>query len=766
MRTIMVKERLLPKAISDLTISNEEELQKQLQANHSQKAETSLFNSKVSPVSLVENPINVTFTVFAGIPKGRSKLWLVYRHGSDIEFEECAPSSVTDLTKHSSEFTQRDIYKQSKGNNFQQLKFQCILITQHIAMILGLFNAYDHTLSMEEEESVFKHDLKHGILGSNPVQSDDDEMKQLKEKLRTKSRHVSVKLNVGWKAILRIGERIRLVGRFSESLENAIVCVRRTVDTGPGEGEEIKFLKAMDDGIKGFELIKDSVTYDDSGIYECKDNLCENCGFRSGMAPRNIYVLPDENMLFVMLNHQTLTENGPYEANFIQCLRGIHPYLFTEQNVSVRCAYPISLFEQMRPTVDLIYRMFDTIERRLVSLNTSKETEVKSMINDKPFSIVGYSIQGPTPEQLRGDLRLTCRFTYDRIQLVGHDSSGLQLPVFLEKKRDVSAKLMLAPRIFIEYLSSDKRHLLDNFLHLKAFSPVSAQLFHKSGSSSRLIEQNVKINVVQNLGVPRGQSLAFTIYKFNGLQTEDCFQKESMSLIESNTPPLVKEHPTYRTSKGANYENTTYVCTLQPEHIALALVVFTVFNEDELAVRKAIIQNIVGYVQFWLENPSSKEDRQLQISINTRADWRVQRLNIGWFGSVPMNRKWKMLVTHQWLTIYEGRLQSARFICYYQSDRTSSKEECYNRFIDSFIYFEPDKPAEMSDSGIYHCVYKPCAGQCDEHLLAAPRRLLVIPNANVLAIYYNRELLNEGEPVKTDWKEYNKNKEPVLREGE
>ncbi|THD22062.1 hypothetical protein D915_007010 [Fasciola hepatica] len=759
---IPVKERLLPKVLSELTVAEPKDLEKHLRAQESQGTETTLFNAKVATASLLESCVKIQFTIFAGIPKGIAKLWLIYKQESGLTVEECPSAKLTELTRFSDQVLKSDIYKQGKGRNFQIINFNCILITQHTGLILVIFNAYDHTVSIEDEEKVFKHKLRQELLQLQSVESVSD-MNELSQKVKTEPSRVSVRLKVGWKAILRIGDKISLVGRYSKGLENAVKCVKRISEDSTSPREEVTSLKQMSDAdVKGFRLLKESVQYDDSGVYECQDTECTDCGFNSGMAPHHIHVVPNDDMLSVMLNHKTLTSSGPYEANFIQCIRGRHPYLFTEQTVSVRCAYAKSQFKQMKPTVNLVYQMFDKTLQKLVNLKSTKETEVETTIQSKIYRIIGFSIQGPKPDELKGDLKLTCQFKYDQMKQLGNDMSGFSVPVILEKKRDVSAKLMLGPHMFDELILSDKAKLMDNRLHRGSHSPLSAELFHKSGSKSRLKEENTQIFVVQSLGVPRGRSLALTVYKSNGVHKEDCFLNTEVALTTSNTPMIVKEHSSYRASKGTNYVNTTYTCTVRPEHIALVLLAFTVYNEDEAQVKESLIHNILQSVKFWLDNPSSTEKRHLETSVNTRADWRVQRLNIGWFGSVESNRKWKMLVTHQWFTQSEGRRQRFRFICYYQTDMTSEKEERFNQFTDAIVYFEPEKPAKLIDSGLYHCVYRRCAGQCDEHMLATHRRLLVLPNQDILQLYINYKELNLNEKLKTEWDEYTEKKEPIL----
>ncbi|TPP63862.1 hypothetical protein FGIG_10317 [Fasciola gigantica] len=762
---IPIKGRLHPKVLSQLTKSDQDNLEKELRAQMSANTETALLDANRAPVSFLESSVKLQFTIFAGIPKGKAKLWLTYQQAERTNLEECVPVNVKDLASFSKELRVTDVYKKVAGTNFQQLNFHCIFLNQHTGLILAIFNAYDHTVSIEEEENVFKHKLKEQLLKVKSVQSGGD-VSDLSKKVKTEPIRVSVRLKVGWKAILRIGDKMLLLGRYSKRLEGAVTCVKRTSEDDRTVGQEVTSVHKMSDEVKGFTLVKQPVKYSDSGVYECKDNDCKDCKFESGLTPRNVHILPNDEMLSVMLNHKTLTSSGPFEANFDQCFRGRHPYLFTEQSASVRCASPKSEFALMKPTVNLIYQMFDTTLHKLVNLKSAKEAESQTTIDGKSYYITGFTIQAPTPDELKGDLRLTCQFVYDKIRPIGNDMSGFTLPVVMEKKRDLGAKLLLSPRIFDEFIVSDKPKLLDNHLHRDTHSPLSAEIFHKSGSKNALMEDNVRISVLHGLGVPRGHSFAFTVYESEGLHKDDCFLNEAIRLTASNTPMIVKEHSSYRKSKGANYENATFTCTVQPEHIALVLVVFNVFNENELEVKKSLVNSILDNVKLWLKKPSSTEAKQLQTNVNTRADWRVQRLSIGWHGSVALNTRWKMLVAHQWFTQRGGRLQRFRFICYYQTEITSKKEERFNEFTDSLVYFEPEQPARLSDSGIYHCVYMPCTGQCDAHILAAHRRLLVLPNQDALQLYINLNKLNMDEPLKTEWNEYTEQRAPIVRVAE
>ncbi|KER22730.1 hypothetical protein T265_09247 [Opisthorchis viverrini] len=277
--------------------------------------------------------------------------WTVFYRGNTVHFRHCSNEFVGNVKQSSEVLKHVALYDENRGRNFEYRKASCVFSTADVALMNVILNAYDHTLSISAEELVFKQRVRRWFEKAAHPQLISPTSSQ-ESKLRTQPTYQLAPLSVRWNAVLKIGEEIEMIGPGKHGIP--MNCWHSQKENGPKDerlADKLRFFK-HNHGV--FRLVKEKADYEDSGIYACSAK--RDGGFR----PRELYVMPDESMVYMQLNHKPLEKDQEFRPDYNQCALGRVPVIYSNQNASVRCVYAVSPFWKMEPVVSLTYHVFDS----------------------------------------------------------------------------------------------------------------------------------------------------------------------------------------------------------------------------------------------------------------------------------------------------------------------------------------------------------------------------------------------------------------------
>ncbi|KAF6777633.1 hypothetical protein AHF37_02695 [Paragonimus kellicotti] len=305
-------------------------------------------------------------------------------------------------------------------------------------------------------------------------------------------------------------------------------------------------------------------------------------------------------------------------------------------------------------------------------------------------------------------------------------------------KRSVNIEdFVIPPSIFNQHIRSTGNELLQNFIHTGE-SSLRAIDFHLSGSQTRWLEKNVEVSVVQNLGKPRGLTALWTISVIGvdaECDLERCYMLQNAPLTEEVVPQDVQQTKRYALLNGAGYVNSTFACTLRPEHVALFLITYVKVSD----IQQEILNPVCNTVTFWMKHPKDKTSRSLLTLTSTHVTYRIQRMRIGWFGSVYEGDQWQMLVSHQRINYF---LTNTNAIMYFECFLRRPNNELVTVYAESgkqLVTLQSDHAATQQDTGFYSCHIRLCKSLCDLLFRTVARHLVVLPGNQSLSIYFTRD---------------------------
>ncbi|KAF7232883.1 hypothetical protein EG68_09473 [Paragonimus skrjabini miyazakii] len=308
-------------------------------------------------------------------------------------------------------------------------------------------------------------------------------------------------------------------------------------------------------------------------------------------------------------------------------------------------------------------------------------------------------------------------------------------------KRSVNVEdFVVPPSIFNRYIRSTGNELLQNFIHTGE-SSLRAIDFHLSGSQTRWLEKNVEVSVVQNLGKPRGLTVLWTFF-VSGVNAEcgleRCYMLQNVPLNEEVIPQDVQQTKRYALLNGAGYVNSTFACTLRPEHVALFLITYVNVSD----IQQEISNSVCNTITFWMKHPNDKINRSLLTLTSTHATYRIQRMRIGWLGSVYEGDQWQMLISHPRINYFLTNTNAKVYFECFLRRPNNELVTVYAESAEQLVTLQSDHAAEHQDTGFYSCHIRFCKSQCDLLFRTVARQLVVLPGNKSLSIYFNHDLVS------------------------
>ncbi|KAF6779968.1 hypothetical protein AHF37_00609 [Paragonimus kellicotti] len=640
------------------------------------------------------------------------------------------------------------------GFNFQRLKYQCVLDVNTVGVVLIGFGKSNKRISVTATEEMFKSLLIRRFKPSpNPVVERagmdlvDTDLMNFRS---TSTIYRLARLHMLWTASVNVGQSVTLLG-YSSSKPGDVQCFYRARVTNPyvhlSSGLKVKVNQSNLGVIKMFLY---NVSYMDSGLYMCNTSqTCTNCSSKVGIDERQLVVLPNSDILSMHLNLEPLRVNETSVARFNQCLSDGTPFLIAEQAASIRCIHTVSPSVYLQPDLQMLYEMYYSDRRVYTSLAFSQGVHFDSLTDGELKRTVSYSIRAPDALTYRDHLRVTCRLTY-RLGHITNDINRLPGVFDLSKTKQLIVKVSAAPQVFFSRILSSTPELLASWQQtgiLMDNETISAMRFHLSMPKHKITEDVFHICSIQALGVPPGKSKTWLIYHYDKrVDYEECLISELQFINRSAIPADLYSHASYMQSGARNFVNITFVCTVQPHHIALVFVAYNTLNEpiNLDAYLPAIADQLLDNVRFWLAHPTSEEERGWPTISDLRGSYGILRLNVGWQSSVSVGSPWRILIRNY-------RSPNVQLQIYHQDSPTSPKKQWLSAFGRQNGTFIGQEHAELKHAGIYSCqVGSPC-DECKVMQCFFPRRLLVTNIRNFLFLYLSRRLLGPNETIVDDF---------------
>ncbi|TPP59447.1 hypothetical protein FGIG_00819 [Fasciola gigantica] len=216
--------RFLPQFIQ----TSSEGLTRSLQQNESTSLEY-LFtgNRSIRPVSVYEAGYQLNWTLFLGIPLGWTNVWTIYRKKETMLIEPCNNLVLIKLhdATEMNNLTAMSLYKTNAGINFYNASADCNLQPEHSGLIISAFSqrSFDNE---EDVEKAFMEEIKRWFSGVGQNVSYASAFRKMNYHVTYRA----VVIEVHWRASVRIGDVIMMVGRRSGTQGMPVCQYRETVD--------------------------------------------------------------------------------------------------------------------------------------------------------------------------------------------------------------------------------------------------------------------------------------------------------------------------------------------------------------------------------------------------------------------------------------------------------------------------------------------------------------------------------------------------------
>ncbi|KAF7256496.1 hypothetical protein EG68_05903 [Paragonimus skrjabini miyazakii] len=719
---------------------------------HFQKIQTgnvnqTLFDDLVLPTPVSEGKLTVNFIVFVGFPPGEVKTWLVYSYKNVLKLDVCHLDSLNVLSGNENHLLSFPILKRSRGRNFQSTQFVCWLTVEHIGLVSAIFNSRDRI----REQEVFKnHVLNWFQQYLNPTVMKPRQFSVHLSTNRSDTSYVVAKLRTLWKGVLYEGESVRMAGRNVSKTHSELYCTRSWEQNSTGEQLTFYTSKSavrnewtlINNANKlGFVLFKSKCALNDAGVYHCFEGGCaNNCIGLTGIASRILYVVPAQETFTMNVSSTKLKFSDDLKHEFLQFDVNKRLYLFSEQTVSIRCIYKRSPFWRLKPRVSVTYEVYNSKQKRNITLSSNLEIEFDF---DNDLHVVGHSITTPKPNSSTSRVYVSCNFLYDNI---AHEYNSYS-KFYWTNKHVISMDFLFyplhSPIIFNQYINSDMKQLLSNFLHTSKRALTAAE-FHSSGSKSRINEGFYKIYLTVYQGAPRGKIYIWNFFKYNGIHMQECHRDKETHYTSQTLPENLRHIKSEVAADWKDFVNVEFMCTFRPEHIGMLLLAFNSHILENGSIEKSLRTNAKILFSNLYNNLTGNLPQKLSSDHSyVRMDYRVQKLLIGWYASIETGKKWRMAL------LYRRRMGMFEIKCYHQADlKRDRPREVYHQVTDAMDYAVFDEPVTYKDDGTYYCNYTNHGLNITNEILIAPRNLFVLPDKNSLTAfiqnepYYQRRYVN------------------------
>ncbi|KAF6777668.1 hypothetical protein AHF37_02981 [Paragonimus kellicotti] len=696
-----------------------------------------------------------------GVPKGFTHTWTIYQHNNQLNHDVCTQIRLKEFKRDEIPLDLRthDAYTHSGGRNFINVTFSCALQPRHLALVFAVFNMRTESSSYSDKNQTIRWHLKviKSITNNvrfwlnNPDSSEQLGLTPLNTDLNVA--WVVIKLKIGWKASVRIGESWRILVHGSPSPGVSISIYYQESETSP------KVLwNRQPSMLTGLFIGSEKASYNHSGIYSCvMEGTCEDCTLNQCFLPRRLYVLPDTSMLKLYLNHRRFSPNEKLEDDIkIQ-------FLDTGEEAFVYCVY-------IRP------KGFDTKERlRFKYELTSTSDFANKSLSYKPLDsrfekvtygtivIAPYHIIAPKTPTVTSTLVIECSLKFGTHNYDPNDLSSSHKQQELTATRQVTVRLRLGPKVYTQFLGSSDMAFRD-WIRSSFAMATSPLLFHQRSSLSDIVmlEKVTDFGICASHGWPKGwiYTMLFLIYDTTILR-EPCVLVQQQSLSEHMLPIEFLRDPEYDPSRSESIVLSYFQCLFRKENIALATIVYNVPSSiNQTLVLDESIGSLTDWLHHALDNPSEGKIEPPKTPEGAMVTYMIAKLNVVWTASMPIGFTVEMYGYRQNYQDFIDCLVDQRGDDSYQPvDETFT----INGTLLPHLFQLRKREVEYSDTGFYLCSYHPAnCTECYFIPTIVKRQLIVLPDMSVVHMFITHDKLGLTDEWTGNFTHCDRENRPVL----
>ncbi|CAI2737139.1 unnamed protein product, partial [Dicrocoelium dendriticum] len=561
------------------------------------------------PVNADEGEYTIDYIAFLGFPKGETTVWTLSQWEQSVIISDC-----TSLFKKPIEHEGGLPYVQNRMDylmfgswNYEVTTYTCVLDIHTVGLAIVVYIPETSTGNEESTEVQLKRvfiksfearlattirETKHGVDGYTSTWQNTIHTQ------RIALLHILGCTNV------TIGKTAEMIGHRPPK-NVTLRCFFKSDQTSAYVPAPDRFIYDKEENGGSalvFRLV--NTQYTDTGFYKCNiSEYCEQCKPTAGLPPRHLLVLPEKDNVQIHLSMQPFPENMTSFESFSQVAPHIGQYIKPNQAVYVLCTADLIPYGRMELTCEAHdYHLHKYIPW---SVRVLKDWSVKGRNGSQ--KMYSYLLQAPEASATIDALILNCNLTYYLESVPTHSllpSETLQqvAVVTVKMHHDVAAQL------FPLHVRSSLPELLSNWKPVSSpRDSMSAVQFHQSAPSRRLEEAIVYIHRLDSLGMPNGRTKTLALFKTGfKLEFDECILTQTTNIDATEVPADVQRTRTFHESGGRGFVNVTFLCTLQPQHVALIFVVYNV----ELGLKQPddlppdVSAGISANVLQWLVNSS------------------------------------------------------------------------------------------------------------------------------------------------------------------
>ncbi|KAF6776037.1 hypothetical protein AHF37_04866 [Paragonimus kellicotti] len=740
--------RLKPVIFNEELRATDHEMQTQLKYSAVDIASAKLYHQSTPKEALNEAVIGISGVAALGQPRGWMVVYLYFKHDKQLRQQKCSLVNLENITASTLSSGLKARYQQEYLDrvNLVNVSFDCVIQTEQMALAILAIHTNDSGSDASSIEEQLGNSLKQLI------QQWEDQPTERKRTLLRYPKNTNVtyrvlRLNMTWATVVNMGMSVKMLGYVDKrSPDAAIKCYYQLHEDKPeipvGKQFHIKRIPGKD----AFYLIKQNVTYPDSGLYRCQVGSESST---MGFIPRRLEVLPDASIWRILITHRPFSDDVQWIGNYEECTEHGQPMINSDDVAYFHCLQTVSTGTLGNYVHDIVLvHNNNTFETRWTKANGSA---IRTQ-DGGDLKLTSYQLQAPTANIFAGSIRFVCRLNYTiPIPNLATNTVSQTIQRNISVSRTAIIRTLVRPYIFTSHCTCSVP-ALEKRIQSQIKQPSTAVEFHRVNMSEFQLEQIATLTAVVMLGVPRGSVMAQTFYNHGGrLYHENC--PLVMARDHTNLTTIASElqsHDTIIWSGGRNFAERTFKCIIRPEHVALSLSVFNHFGEtqSEEILKQRVTSSIQVQLQNWVANPNSTEERKLNLPDHWFVDSRMVKLNVKWTATVNIGSVVRLLG-------YLGRDERSEIKCFFQPNITrmavavSNEKVVVGRLVPSWAFYFTIPKIAYTDSGIYSCnVTATCPG-CPITIGFVPRRLHVLPDPSMLQLTVNPRLV-EGTKLPPD----------------
>ncbi|KAF5406087.1 hypothetical protein PHET_00389 [Paragonimus heterotremus] len=719
------------------------------------------FHQSGSQQRLEEDIVTFRCVQTLGVPKGFTHTWTIYQHNNQLNHDVCTQIRLKQFKRDEVplDLRRHDAYTHSGGRNFINVTYSCVLQPRHLAIVFAVFNMRAKSYSYSGNNQTIRWHFK--VIKSitdnvrfwlnNPDSSEQLGLTSLNTDLNVA--WVVIKLKIGWKASVRIGESWRILVHGSPSPGVSISIYYQESETSP------KVLwNRQPSMLTGLFIGSEKASYNHSGIYSCvMEGTCEECTLNQCFLPRRLYVLPDTSLLKMYLNHRRFSPNEKLQDNITT------QFLNTGEEAYVYCAYIRPKGFDTKERLRFKYELTSTSNYANKSLSYESLDSRFEEVNFGTIVIAPYRIIAPKTRTVTSLLGIECSLKFGTHNYDPNDLSSSREQQEFRVTRQVTVRLRLGPKVYTHFLGSSDMVFRD-WIRSSFAMATSPLLFHQRSllSDSLMLEKVTDFGICASHGSPKGwiYTMLFLIYETTILH-EPCALVQQQSLSERMLPTEFLRDPEYDPSRSESIVLSSFHCLFRKENIALATIVYNVpSNVNQTLVLDESIRSLTDWLHHALDNPSEGKIKPPKTSEGAMVTYMIAKLSVVWTASVPIGFTVEM---------YGYRRNFPDFIdCVVDHRGDDSDYPVDETFT---IYSTPlphvfqlrKREVEYSDTGFYSCSYQPAnCTECYFIPTIVKRQLIVLPDLSVVHMFITHDKLSLTDEWTGNFTHCDRENRPVL----